>query len=60
MGWLCGSPGPEPQEKGLLKLRKWTQILLRNPTVPRLASPVSEFESLTLDPRLLLLLLEGR
>lgn len=32
---------------------KWTQILLSNPTTPRLASQVSEHERLSLDPRLL-------
>lgn len=56
MDWLCVNLGPEPQENGL-KRRKWTQILLRTPTVPRLASQVSEPENLTPDPRLLLLLL---
>lgn len=48
------SIGPEPQENGLSKLRKWTQILLRNPTISRLASQVSELESLTPDPRMVL------
>ena len=32
---------------------KWTEILLNNPTTPRLASQVSEHERLSLDPRLL-------
>ena len=58
-GLALWEPRPRASEKGLLKLRKWTQILLRNPAVPRLASPVSELESLTLNPRLLLLLMEG-
>lgn len=64
MDWLCVKLGPEPQENGL-KLRIWRrpqillgpQILLRTPPVPRLASQVLEPESLTPDPRMLLLLL---
>lgn len=56
MDRLCVSIGPEHQENSLLKLKEWTEILLQNPTIPRLASQVSELESLTPDPRLLLLL----
>lgn len=60
MDWLCVSIGPEFQENGLSKLRKWTQSLLRNPTISRLASQVSELESLALNPRLVLLLCGGQ
>lgn len=34
MDRLCVSLGPERQENGLLKLGRWTQILLRNPDLP--------------------------
>lgn len=48
--WLCVITGPEHRENGLLNLRKWTQILLRNPTIPRLASQGLEPESLSPEP----------
>lgn len=54
--------GPERQENGLLKLRKWIQIPLRKLPLARLASQVSQsltpdFCSLIFQRRMLLLLL---
>lgn len=57
MDWLCVIISSEQQGNDHLKLRKQIQIILRKPTIPRLASQVSEAENLTPDQRLLLLLL---
>lgn len=50
MDWICVITGPEHRDNGLLKLRKWTQILLRNPTFPTPPSQVLEPESLSPQP----------
>lgn len=57
--WLCVITGAEHRDNGLLKLRKWTRILLRNPTIPRPASQVLETESLGPEPSRQLLCVWG-